>query len=271
VRRPAALSRVVGLAPRALALVAIGMLALLGLRGLVQGGSRTVRVLAPPAPAAEALPARALAERFARAYLSWDPRRPSAREDALAGLASPDLGPGAGLSPPATGPAQRVRFTQVVDERAGAGGTRVVTVATRTSRETVYLAVPVLVAPDGALALVQPPALVGPPLIDIERTAPDEAPVEDPALAEVARRAVLNYLTGDRANLVADLAPGASVVMPRPLAALSVERVSWADRARGLVSVAVRAALSGGARAELRYELAVVDQGRWLVQTVEAG
>jgi len=258
--------------PRLLVLFVGVVLSLLGLRSLMQGAPPQASALqTTAAPDQDAPAAQALAERFVRAYLAWNPRRPAARERALAALVGADVGPDAGLTPAAGSPVQRVEWTQVVGDEAGAGGVRTVVVRAQTTRGVFHVAVPVRMGPEHALSIAGLPALVGPPPLDTDRPLPDELPVEDPGLAEVARRAIANYLTGDRANLVADLAPGARVVMPRPLAEVTVGRASWADRSRDLVAVAVEATLPGGARAALRYEISVVDDGRWLMRGVEGG
>jgi hypothetical protein len=269
-RRSAARARLAAIAPRVLALLALALLAALGLRDLVAPA-------AAPAPApivvqpAEDLGARAVAEAFARAYLAWDPGDPGDRSRALQKLAARDLGEGAGLRPPAGGPGQTVGWTAVLADRLGPGGTRVITVAADTSAGPRYLDVPVTREPGGALVVAADPALVGAPRGDPGRALREEEPIEDPALVVVVRRAVANYLTGDRDNLLADLAPGAAIVMPAALRGIQVGEVTWADRERVVAAVAVRALLPGGATAELRYVLALVDRGRWLVRSIGGG
>jgi hypothetical protein len=253
--------------PRALAVLALALLAALGLRAILAPASAPA-----PAPAATApreTGASGLAEAFARAYLGWDAADPEARERALGRLGAAALGPGAGLEPPREG-RQRVIWTAPVAERATPGGGRVVTVAV--ALETgppVHLAVPIGRAPDGHPYVAGRPALVGPPPFGAapERTFPPA--VDDPALVAVARRALVNYLAADQANVAADLAPGASVApLDRPLSA-TVGEPAWIDRATGWLAAPVAAELPGGARAALRYELRAVFRERWLIAALE--
>jgi hypothetical protein len=96
----------VGVAPRALVLVALGVLSLVALRELASAASPTATIA--PALAVADPEAPFLAEAFARAYLTWDPRRPDLRTRALAPLAAPALGDGTGLLPPNVGAPQHV-------------------------------------------------------------------------------------------------------------------------------------------------------------------
>lgn len=263
-RRSAARARVAAGAPRAALLIALGVLALLGLRALVAEPAATAPAPAPQPPAASAA---GHAEAFARAYLTWEESRHEEREDALAALGAPGLG--AGLTPPLEG-SQRVIWSAVLAERAGPGGTRVVTVAAETDAgELLHLAVPVARAPDGAPAIARAPALVGAPPSARGWRAADGPEVADPALERVARRALTNYLAGDRANLLADLAPGAIVSLPAArIRGPRLGALTWSDRAAGWAALSVSAGIPGGARADLAYPLSVVHEGRWLVRAI---
>jgi hypothetical protein len=264
-RRSAGLSRVAGLAPRAVLLVAVAVLAVLGLRTLAAG--RPAAPATPPDTAASD-GAGFLAEAFTRAYLSWDPRRPDARARALAPIASSELGEGARLQPPAAGPAQRVLWTSVLGVRAGAAGEMVVRVVADTTSGLRVLDVPVLRGRDGALAVAAPPALVAAPRTDPRLALSDPQQVRDGTLAAVVRRALAHYLEGDAFELEADLAPGAVVALPPPLARVRVGEVGWLSETEGRIAVTAEASLPGGARARLRYELVVAQEGRWLVHQI---
>jgi hypothetical protein len=235
-----------------------------------------LRALLAPAPAGAPLPVAAaaanpgatgLAEAFARAYLSWDADRPEVREKALERLGARDLG--ADLEPPSAG-RQAVLWTAPVAERPLPGGGRAITVAVATDAgRLLHLAVPIGRAADGRPYLAERPALVGPPPLGAAPAHASAPAVEDPALVEVARRALANYLGADRANLDADLAQDASVApLVGPLRATVGEPV-WIDRAAGWLAVPIDAELPDGARAALRYELRAVLRGRWLIAALE--
>ena len=250
--------------PRALATAAIALLALAGLRALVEGTR--------PAPATERIveaseeAVAAFAESFARVYLSFDPADPDLREAQLAGYLSDGLDPDAGLAWPAN-EIRGVGWTTVVDEiRRGRRTT--VTVAAEVAGETVYLAVPVDRDDRGFLAVVGYPALVGPPAHN-EGIAPgSEDEVEDPGLRAVCERAVRNYLAGERRNLAADLTDNAVVSLPgRVLDVRSIETVTWAAPGRR-VAIQLQAGDARNATWTLRYELAVVHRDRWYVRSL---
>jgi hypothetical protein len=90
--------------------------------------------IAPPRPAAAPAPvverrdlaAEGYAAQLARAYLTFDGDRPDTRRAQLASFVGDQLDPDLGLRAP-PGRAQRVRWTQVVQSRAGADGSRVYT------------------------------------------------------------------------------------------------------------------------------------------------
>lgn len=250
-------------------MLAACVLATLGARTLV-AGPREIADLpeSPPTSSPANLSGRALAEAFTRVYLSWDPRRPQLRAEALRPLLSGGMGEDAGLRMPPGGPAWRVLWTAVLSDQERSAGGRLITVAAETNRGTVRLAVPVAPDPSGAFVVTARPAIVGAPRTDPGRAVPAPDVVENEALVAVARRTLANYLAGDRANLLADLAPGAVVVLPEPMGAVRVGEVTWVDRASGLVAVEAAASVRGRARAQLRYEIAVASQGRWLVSWI---
>ena len=263
--RSAARERIVARTPRALIALGLVVLSALGLRALVASPSQAP--LSGAGPASADLEATGLAEAFARAYLSWDAERPQDRERALERLGTSALD--AGIEPPSEGH-QRVLWTAPVAERAAPGGGRMITIAVALEGGPVlHLAVPIGRAPGDRPYVAERPALVGPPPLGDAPARATPPPVEDPALVEVARRALANYVAGDGANLAADLAPEASVApLARPIAA-TVGEPAWIDRASGWLAVPVDAELPGGARADLRYELRAVWRERWLVAALE--
>ena len=250
-------------APRLLVATCVTLLALAGLRAVVA----PIEERAASVPVADAvnLPAGEFAEAFARAYLAWDPADPERRERVLAGFLSRDLDPDAGKEP-AGSREQRVDWTAVASERRSTSRTTVV-VAAEVSGETVYLAVPVERDQRGFLAVATYPALVGAPATDRSIAAPAERDVDDSELRAVSERAVRNYLAGQRRNLAADLADGATVALPaKKLTVEGVESITWTDGHR--VAVQVRAVEQVGATWTLRYELAVVRRERWYVRSL---
>jgi hypothetical protein len=262
--RSARLRRALARAPRVALLITATVLSLAGLRAALEPRP----VIAEPAPprTGEDLSARALAERFARAYLEHDPARPEAREATLAALA-PELAD----ELLADGPAERrmsVDWTQAAADRRQ-GETRLVTVAAGTSAGVVHLALAVQRDPSGLLRVAGPPAIVGEPPVSRERSEEPGEEIEDPRLGAVVERAVRNYLAGERRDLAADLATEAVVSLPtRPLRVESVERSFWIARPR-LVAVEVRAGRPGLGTGLLRYRLEVARRGgRWQVISI---
>ncbi|MQA76584.1 MAG: hypothetical protein GEU88_20060, partial [Solirubrobacterales bacterium] len=139
VRRSARWDRMRARAPRLLFVGATVILSLLGARELVAPAATS-----PAAAVGASVDHRAedLAQRFARAYLSFDPAQPGARERRLRGLVPDDLELDAGLV--AREP-QRVLWTQVAQNQEAIAGGRVIVAAAGVSTQTdpVYLAVPV--------------------------------------------------------------------------------------------------------------------------------
>jgi hypothetical protein len=191
------------------------------------------------------------AQRFARAYLSIDPRHPDARLRALGHLAPDQLDLDLRS---VRANSQTVLWTQVAQNQEALAGGRVVVVAAGVSsqREPIYLAVPVERGESGAIGLAGYPALVGPPSVSVDRVI-DRDQVDDPALTDVVRRAVANYLAGDSHNLAADLAPNAAVSTPtRVLALRSLDELAWAN---GKGSSAVLATVSARDSQRLEWTL----------------
>jgi len=254
-------ARLLARAPQLAAIAASLSLCALGVRDLVTPArsvsSRMSVVNVPPA----ALPG--FAEAFARTWLSWDATDPERRERALARYVAADLGPGAGLEPPPTG--RTVIMAASTTNLAEDGRDRwIATVATTTTRGAdQVLAVTVHRGLDGRLAVVEPPALVGTPPASTKVPAPDEPEVQDGAVIALAQRALANLLARDRANLRADLAPGAQISLPlRPLRLEAVDALTWQTPGRAAAALITAVDDRAGVRMSLRYELHLTRSGR---------
>lgn len=214
------------------------------------------------------LVAGAIAEQFARAYLTFDGSGADAHTRSVARFVSDSLPEGAGIRP-GDGAAQRVLWSSIAGIASDRRGSRVRVVAETTSGP-VQLAVHVARDAHGFRTVDELPAwLAAPPIA--HRAQPDGGdPVTDGALVAVGRRAIANFLSGARANLLADLMPRAVVVVPsRRLRLRRVESVTWVRPSRR-VAVTVDAADAAGTRMALRYELEVRRvAGRWLVSAIE--
>ncbi len=222
------------------------------------------------APAVQDLAAEGFATLFARSYLTWEAQNPEARERALAPFVGPGMDADAGLQPPASG-AQRVLWTQVVQEREPLPGEHVYTVAADTDAAgLLYLTVSVLHPPGGGLALADYPAFVGPPASGPAQAGAHLRQVSDPELATVVERALRNYLADSPSELAADLASGVRVSPPgMGLALQSLQSLQWAPGAGAVLAVAL-AQDQRGAQYTLAYELDVARaQGRWEISAIE--
>jgi hypothetical protein len=221
-------------------------------------------VVAPDDPAAEAL-----AEAFARTYLSWDSRDPAAHEAALAAFMPRSLETGSGVQLPSSGH-QAVRWTAVTNDVPTARGA-LVTVAADTTNGPVHLAIQVLRRPHGRLALAGYPAVVGTLPVDRDVELTSEDPVDDAQLESTTQRALANYLGGRRDVLAADLSPGALAAVPdQPLRLLAIDETTW-SRPGGQIAVITRVQGKTGIELTLRYLLDVVHRaGRWFVQSIES-
>jgi hypothetical protein len=215
---------------------------------------------APPAVQRIDLGATAYAEAFARAYLTFDARRPDLHAAQLQPFLNAEQDPDAGFSPPHQG-SQSVAWASVVQSRPadgadGAGTTY--TVAAQTSRPaTVYLTVTVRRTASKALQVVGLPAFVGAPAqerspaVDGDRL--DEVVESD--ITEVVARGLRNYLAGDSTDLRADLARDAVVSVPTDSLRLQrVDRVVWAPGGRSVFATVTATARDGGLF-QLTYEL----------------
>jgi hypothetical protein len=208
---------------------------------------------------------QAAAVAFARAYLELDGQRPDGERASLAAITGED---GAAQIAPDVPPLvrQRVRWADVVADRVVGGAHTVVVAADTDRRGLVHIAVTVARGGGGALRILGAPALVGGPLLDDADPEPDgrRSEVADPALTEVCRRALENYLAGNARNLAADLSATARVSLPD--LALRLERMRdlrWTVDGRSVVA-AVEARDGDGVRYRLRYAIDVVRvEDRW--------
>jgi hypothetical protein len=268
VRRLARVERLRMRAPRYLFIAALAVTSLVGVRELV-APSRPAAPATPPAVDVDQA-ADDFAVQFARAYLSYEARRPGLRERALRPFLPEDLDLDAGFVPRSG--SEAVLWAQVAENQAAAGGGRVIVVALATDADPwpTYLAVPVERRGGGALALAGYPSFVGAPAIT-QTGLRERAEVDDPALVTVSRRVVANYLAGERANLEADLAPDAAVSLPQTrLRVSAVDEVAWAHGVgSGAVLVTVEAVGAQGTYT-LTYEVGIARRaGRPLATYVE--
>jgi hypothetical protein len=212
--------------------------------------------------------AQAVAEAFARAYLSWDSDTPELHERAVGRFVGTATDPSAGLVVPSTG-SQRVTWTGVVSDVAAGDRQRTITIAAETTRGPLHLAVPVRRDARGLLYVPAPPAVVGPPALATKGADSPEAEVDDRQLRTVAARVVRNYLAGESDDLAADLHPRAVVSLPDlRLKVRSTDAITWASEPRR-VAITVTADAPRGLRLALRYELSVLRLGgRWVVRTI---
>lgn len=260
--------RMTARAPRVVLTVACALLALAGVRAIV--APRPAAPVSRPAPLASAdVAIGAFAEAFARAYLTYRGDDVAARQRSLAGFLGADVDPDAGLQPPSPAD-QRVTWTTTTAVRAIAARRWLVTVAVTVGGDghVRYLSVPVARDPRGALAVDDYPAVVGAPAHATDLVPPDDIELTDQPLADVAARALTNYLRGARENLRADLAPGARVTTPNPTLRLDgVEALAWRTPGR-LLAATVTATDRAGARMRLRFLLTVERRDRWYLRAV---
>jgi hypothetical protein len=263
--RPARTTRRRARVPSWLAIGALLVLAAVGVKATVAPRAASVTAAAAPATDARDITAQGFAQAFARAYLSWDARDPEQHQRQVAPFLSGSLDGDGGLPPHGR---QQVLWSTAIQDQPNARRDRVITVAAQTTRQLLYLAVPVHRTERGFLVVREYPSLVGPPVSDPAVAPAEEPDVTDDGLRAVAQRAITNYLAGERTNLLADLDTGAVVSLPT--ATLDVRSVrSITQAARGRVAVEVSAADAAGTQWTLRYELAVVHRDRWYVRTIQ--
>jgi Conjugative transposon protein TcpC len=253
-------------APRLALYGVLGLLAVAGLRAALAPAREGPPPPAVIRPQGDDLAASSFAEAFARTYLTWGEDE-AERERLLAPFLAAGLEPDGGLRP-AAGASQQVLWTAVAGaERVGSR--TLVVVAVRTTAATLELSVPVERDDRGFLYVSGYPALVGPPASAAGAVAPGERPVEDRKLLAVVDRALRNYLSGARTNLMADLSPDAVVSLPSErLDVRDVGEVTWAVPGRR-VAAQVDALDARGTAWTLRYELEVRRRDRWYVRSVQ--
>jgi hypothetical protein len=145
---------------------------------------------------------------------------------------------------------------------------QIVTVQVGTTTGTLYLAVPVARSRDGRLSIPAYPAIVGPPAVDTKADPRSETDVDDVALRTVAERALRNYLSVNRSDLLADLTDDAVVSLPTDSFELNgVDDVTWVVQGRRIALEAL-ATDGQGTRLRLRYELEVIKSDRWFVRSI---
>ena len=93
--------------------------------------------------------------------------------------------------------------------------------------------------------------------------------MDDPELRAVSERAVRNYLAGERRNLAADLADGASSRCPSRRLTVDERRVDHVGRRGDGWRCRCARPKPDGATWTLRYELAVVRRERWYVRSLQ--
>src|SRR4051794_25464507 len=265
--RPARTTRRGARVPSRIAIGALLVLAAVGVKATVAPRTASVTAAAAPATEARDITAQGFAQAFARAYLSWDARDPEQHQRQVGPFLSGSLDGDGGLQVPPHG-RQQVLWSTAIQDQPDARRDRVITVAVQTTRQLLYLAVPIHRTERGFLVVRQYPSLVGPPVSDPAVAPAEEPDVTDDGLRAVAQRAITNYLAGERTNLLADLDAGAVVSLPTvTLDVRSVRSITQAARDR--VAVEVSASDATGTQWTLRYELAVVHRDRWYVRTIQ--
>jgi hypothetical protein len=253
-------------APRILLGLLVLILCVAGVRSIFGGRPASA---APSAVASHYdVGAAAFAQSFASTYLSWGPSLPEGeRIRALKPFLAQGIESDAGLAP-APKSAETVSATQVAEETR-AGSVIDVLVVAETSEGTQYLSVPVARGERGLLSVVSYPALVGPPATDAGEAELRLAPVEDQGLETVVSRALRNYLTGQAANLRADLTAEAVVSLPpEPLEVSEIDSANWLVPKR-TVAVEVEVKDRQGAQLTLTYQIGVVRRVRWYVDSIQ--
>jgi hypothetical protein len=257
-------ARAAGRAPRVALICTCAVLTANGAVTMLQSPPVASPVPTPSRGPADTLAEQGLAERFAAAYLTLAPGEDGKREDRLRSLG---LVESAGLADRVGRRPMRVTSTSVAAVRPVQGGANV-TVAVAAGGAWNFLSVPVRRRP-GGLVVDGVPAVVGEPPVAKDELGQPEDEVQSSQLKAMAGRVVRHYLAGARADLAADLAPRASVSIPRTdLRVANVDAITWADPGRR-VAVALHARGRDGLNLTLRYELEVVRRGgRWLVIAV---
>ncbi|MFD7978771.1 conjugal transfer protein [Streptomyces sp. NPDC059071] len=276
----------------------VAALALLGAKSLLIPKKTPDPVqTSTPAQAAPAYPAdeaRAVASRFARAYLSWDEKQPEARASGLAAVLSDGadtkmgwdgkgkqdvLAVEPGSVTPAAQKQARVRVDILVRSTAPATPPKPGAPSAPTlPAQWLGLEVPVVQA-GGRVIVTGPPGIVGVPATG--PSAPElTSPEADSAFSEQTTETVTKFFTAYAAggDTEAVTAPGA-VVPPLPTGVSLVGVTSWtADKGSGVDrSGTARVTWQlGGAQLEQTYRVHLTrvtsaDAQRWQVAAVHGG
>jgi hypothetical protein len=221
--------------------------------------------------------ARAFAADFARAYLSYSPKRPDVSARAIQAFAAPELVNMIAPEYADGAPAQAVGSvtvarTALLDERHA-----LVTVAATVEREatTRYLTVPVARDDDGGLVVSALPSFAAAPRRALlEEPATEPVPVaERTAIEPVVSRFLRAYLAGDSSGLEYLAPAGVRIAAPTlghellNVSALSLARPASGRERVVLASVRARQKQSGGVFS-LLYRLRLVQRDRWYVAAV---
>jgi conjugative transposon protein TcpC len=265
-RHPLRLIRLRARTPRILLGVLVLVLCVAGVRSIF--GPRPIEAAPTSTGTHYDVGAADFAQSFTSAYLTWNSDTDeSERAIALKPFLSQGLDSDAGLTP-ARKTSESVRSTQVAEESRAGGVTNVLVVA-QTSAGTQYVSVPIARDERGLLSIVSYPALVGPPASDTSESVPSLELVEDQGLETVVSRALRNYLTGQAANLRADLTSGAVISLPpQPLEVSEVDSANWLVPRR-TVAVQVEAKNRQGTEFTLTYQVGVVRRDRWYIDSIQ--
>jgi hypothetical protein len=261
-----------------------GLVLLLLLRGIgdVLGSEAPVSVARDSRPAAAVWPddeARAFAQDFARAYLSYSPRRPGRYARRLERFAGPELA--AAMVPDFAQRGSRQVVQALSTARVARLGDRqaLITVAASLALEdggtTRLLTVPVARDARGGLAVFDLPSFAAPTSraeVDAVRSEPLTG-VARAQIEDVLERFFAAYLAGDSAELEYLTPAGvrlAALEAPHELAGLgSLAQVAGREGRTRLVLVTVRARdVQTRAVYGLRYRVRLVRGDRWYVAAV---
>jgi hypothetical protein len=276
IRTPGGLLKRLG---RAVLWMLVVVLLLRGVASVLEPREPATVVEAPRA-AATAWPdddARAFAADFARAYLSYSPKRPDVSARAVQAFASPELASSIAPEYDERAPRQEVKAVTVA---------RVVTLDSRHALVTVaatvegapatrYLTVPVARDAAGGLVVSDLPSFAAAPArAALEQPTTDPLPLSERSAVEgVVSRFLKAYLAGDASGLEYLVPAGVRIDAPTlrhelvNVTALSLAAPAVARERLVLATVRARDEASG-AEFGLRYRLRLVLRDRWYVAAV---
>lgn len=220
--------------------------------------------------------ARAFAAGFARAFLSYSPKRPLRYVRGLRRFMAPELVQAAVPAFPKRAPDQLVAQTVVAGEREVGEDRASITVAVGLagSQNVRFLVVPIARDARGALVVDELPSFT--PATSLGAVRQDELEPLDPAeqaeLEPIVSRFFGAFLAGDAAELEYLVPAGKRIDALSPaLGLVGVDRLGVVSRRGGerVIAVDVRARDSSvGAVYRLRYRVALVRADRWYVASV---